>query len=118
MRRCRRDWNASSIPPTFTQGVLYENEGVLAVAHRPDRGGNHADGASRHPGRTARSGQQPGQSELGRGCAACGGTGYAGRTGVFEVMPVSRAVRDLISDGAPTRDIRNAVHGLEVWPFS
>jgi hypothetical protein len=25
---------------------------------------------------------------------------------VFEVMPVSRAIRDLISDGAPTRDIR------------
>ena len=41
-----------------------------------------------------------------RGCPACGGTGYAGRTGVFEVMPVTRAIRDLISDGAPTRDIR------------
>ena len=43
-----------------------------------------------------------------RGCGACSGTGYAGRTGVFEVMPVGRAVRDLISDGAPTRDIRTA----------
>ena len=42
-----------------------------------------------------------------RGCPACTGTGYAGRTGVFEVMPVSRAIRDLVSDGAPTRDIRN-----------
>jgi type II secretory ATPase GspE/PulE/Tfp pilus assembly ATPase PilB-like protein len=41
-----------------------------------------------------------------RGCNACNGTGYAGRTGVFEVMPVGRAIRDLISDGAPTRDIR------------
>lgn len=40
------------------------------------------------------------------GCGACNGTGYAARTGVFEVMPVSRAIRDLISDGAPTRDIR------------
>ena len=43
-----------------------------------------------------------------RGCPACSGTGYAGRTGVFEVMPVGRAVRDLISDGAPTRDLRAA----------
>ena len=43
-----------------------------------------------------------------RGCGACNGTGYAGRTGVFEVMPVGRTVRDLISDGAPTRDIRTA----------
>jgi type II secretory ATPase GspE/PulE/Tfp pilus assembly ATPase PilB-like protein len=41
-----------------------------------------------------------------RGCPACGATGYAARTGVFEVMPVHRAIRDLISDGAPTRDIR------------
>ena len=41
-----------------------------------------------------------------RGCGACGGTGYAARTGVFEVMPVSRAMRDLIADGAPTRDVR------------
>ena len=41
-----------------------------------------------------------------RGCGACGGTGYAARTGVFEVMPVGRTIRDLISDGAPTRDIR------------
>lgn len=43
-----------------------------------------------------------------RGCPACMGTGYAGRTGVFEVMTVSGSVRNLISDGAPTRDIRTA----------
>ena len=43
-----------------------------------------------------------------RGCPACSGTGYAGRTGVFEVMPVGRVIRDLVSDGAPTRDIRSA----------
>jgi len=41
-----------------------------------------------------------------RGCPSCGSTGYAARTGVFEVMPVGRTIRDLISDGAPTRDIR------------
>jgi type II secretory ATPase GspE/PulE/Tfp pilus assembly ATPase PilB-like protein len=43
-----------------------------------------------------------------RGCPACNGTGYAGRTGVFEVMTVTRPIRDLVSDGAPTRDIRTA----------
>jgi type II secretory ATPase GspE/PulE/Tfp pilus assembly ATPase PilB-like protein len=42
-----------------------------------------------------------------RGCPSCGSSGYAARTGVFEVMPVGRAIRDLISDGAPTRDIRH-----------
>jgi type II secretory ATPase GspE/PulE/Tfp pilus assembly ATPase PilB-like protein len=44
----------------------------------------------------------------GRGCPACHGTGYASRLGVFEVMRVSRPIRDLISDNAPTRDIRIA----------
>lgn len=32
----------------------------------------------------------------GRGCAACGGTGYLGRLGIFEVLPVTEAVRKLI----------------------
>jgi type II secretory ATPase GspE/PulE/Tfp pilus assembly ATPase PilB-like protein len=41
-----------------------------------------------------------------QGCDACGQTGYAGRAGVFEVMPVTPAVRDLISEGKPARDIR------------
>src|SRR5687768_4558799 len=43
-----------------------------------------------------------------RGCNACSGTGYAGRTGVFEVMPVGRTVRALISENAPTSAIRAA----------
>ena len=43
-----------------------------------------------------------------RGCPACSGTGYAGRTGVFEVMPVGRTVRALISENAPTSAIRAA----------
>jgi type II secretory ATPase GspE/PulE/Tfp pilus assembly ATPase PilB-like protein len=43
-----------------------------------------------------------------RGCPSCNGTGYAGRTGVFEVMTVTRPIRDLVADGAPTRDIRTA----------
>jgi type IV pilus assembly protein PilB len=32
----------------------------------------------------------------GKGCAACGGTGYLGRVGIFEVLPVTEAVRKLI----------------------
>jgi CheY-like chemotaxis protein/RNA polymerase subunit RPABC4/transcription elongation factor Spt4 len=35
----------------------------------------------------------------GRGCGDCGDTGYRGRTGVFEIMPVTPAMR-----GALTRD--------------
>ena len=40
------------------------------------------------------------------GCEACAMEGYAGRTGVFEVMPITRNIRNLISDGKPARDIR------------
>jgi type II secretory ATPase GspE/PulE/Tfp pilus assembly ATPase PilB-like protein len=43
-----------------------------------------------------------------RGCPSCNGTCYAGRTGVFVVMTFTRPFRDLVADGAPTRDIRTA----------
>ncbi len=32
----------------------------------------------------------------GTGCADCGGTGYRGRTGVFEVLPVNAAMRQVL----------------------
>jgi general secretion pathway protein E len=32
----------------------------------------------------------------GRGCITCGDTGYAGRTGVFELMVMTRASRDAV----------------------
>lgn len=41
-----------------------------------------------------------------KGCEACNQTGYHGLRGVFEVMPVSLAIRQLISDNAPTAEIR------------
>lgn len=41
-----------------------------------------------------------------KGCDKCNGEGYTGRTGVFEVMPVTKDIRNLISDNAPAREIR------------
>jgi type II secretory ATPase GspE/PulE/Tfp pilus assembly ATPase PilB-like protein len=41
-----------------------------------------------------------------QGCDACGQSGYAGRVGVFEVMPVTPSIRDLISEGSTSADIR------------
>jgi type II secretory ATPase GspE/PulE/Tfp pilus assembly ATPase PilB-like protein len=41
------------------------------------------------------------------GCAKCGMTGYTSRTGVFEIMPVSSAVRDLIANAQPSRQLRD-----------
>ena len=40
------------------------------------------------------------------GCGACGNTGYAGRTGVFEVMSVSASIRQLVADARPARELR------------
>jgi len=42
------------------------------------------------------------------GCEACGHTGYAGRTGIFEIMPVRGAIRHAIVSGAPPRQVREA----------
>jgi type IV pilus assembly protein PilB len=39
------------------------------------------------------------------GCPRCGETGYYGRVGVYEIMPVTPAVRRLISDKASTEAI-------------
>ncbi len=42
----------------------------------------------------------------GRGCIKCRGTGYRGRTGVFEVLPVTPRIRTLIQARAPAQDIK------------
>ena len=41
------------------------------------------------------------------GCVRCSGTGYYDRTGVFEVMPVTPALRAMISGGSSADDIRS-----------
>jgi len=41
----------------------------------------------------------------GRGCSNCFGTGYRGRTGVFEVMLLSRDLRQAILQGKPRGEI-------------
>ena len=42
----------------------------------------------------------------GKGCIECNNTGYKGRQGVFEVMPISPVIRDLILDRAATSELR------------
>ena len=42
----------------------------------------------------------------GQGCNFCGGTGYVGRTGVFEVLPVSEATRKIIASGSSGHELR------------
>jgi general secretion pathway protein E len=44
----------------------------------------------------------------GKGCQHCRNTGYRGRTGVFEVMPYTPALRRLTSETADMSDLREA----------
>jgi type IV pilus assembly protein PilB len=43
----------------------------------------------------------------GKGCDRCGGTGYRGRQGLYEVMPMSPALRRMILQGSSTADLRD-----------
>ncbi|HID32947.1 MAG TPA: type II secretion system protein GspE, partial [bacterium (Candidatus Stahlbacteria)] len=47
----------------------------------------------------------------GRGCKRCRGTGYFGRIGIFEVMLVTKKIRELIVKKAPTNEIEKT--GIE-----
>jgi type IV pilus assembly protein PilB len=42
----------------------------------------------------------------GRGCDRCNNTGYKGRNGIFELMEINDEIRDLISSGASTDQLR------------
>ncbi len=42
----------------------------------------------------------------GKGCNQCNNTGYSGRTGLFEVMPITSAVEKMIVQGGSTAEIR------------
>lgn len=44
----------------------------------------------------------------GQGCPSCFQSGYHGRTGVFEVMAVTPALKDMILDGASEKRLRDA----------
>lgn len=42
----------------------------------------------------------------GKGCAACNNTGYKGRIALYEVMPISDEIRELILEGASANEIK------------
>jgi type II secretory ATPase GspE/PulE/Tfp pilus assembly ATPase PilB-like protein len=42
----------------------------------------------------------------GQGCVRCRGTGYRGRTGVFELLPITPRIRTLIQSKASSQEIK------------
>ena len=43
----------------------------------------------------------------GKGCVECSNTGYKGRLGVYEIMPISPTIRDMILDRGPTSEMKS-----------
>ncbi len=54
----------------------------------------------------------------GRGCAACNNTGFKGRTGLFEYMPINDQLRDLINHGASTEQLRDLAMQTGMMPLA
>jgi type IV pilus assembly protein PilB len=48
----------------------------------------------------------------GRGCQRCNNTGHRGRTGIYELVTMSDELRDLISGGVSTDELRRACRNL------
>jgi len=42
----------------------------------------------------------------GRGCGTCNDTGYKGRVGIYQVMPMAEEIRELVLAGANTAEIK------------
>ena len=53
-------------------------------------------------------GRRPIMVKYGEGCSQCRGTGYQGRTGIYEVLEVNENVRPLITDKADAEFIKRA----------
>jgi general secretion pathway protein E len=54
----------------------------------------------------------PGQVWHAVGCTACNGTGYQGRTGIYELLPVDDGLRTLIHDRASEQALRAHAESL------
>jgi type II secretory ATPase GspE/PulE/Tfp pilus assembly ATPase PilB-like protein len=55
--------------------------------------------AERAPGHIRASLPETGTWFVAAGCATCGGSGFAGRTGIFEVLLIDDAIREAIASG-------------------
>ena len=47
------------------------------------------------------------QFQKGEGCDACNGSGYSGRQGLYEVMPMTPEIRRMVLAGSSSEDLKN-----------
>jgi type IV pilus assembly protein PilB len=53
----------------------------------------------------------------GRGCASCNNTGFKGRTGLYEWLPVNDQLRDMINRGSSTEKLRDVAMQNDMVPL-
>jgi type IV pilus assembly protein PilB len=53
----------------------------------------------------------------GEGCPSCSGSGYSGRVGIFEVLPVNGKIKNLIALDAPERELIKAASEAGMTPL-
>ncbi|MFH0763888.1 MAG: ATPase, T2SS/T4P/T4SS family [Candidatus Omnitrophota bacterium] len=53
-----------------------------------------------------------GKEWRGKGCKACGNTGFVGRTGIYEILPVNEEIRKLISKTVSADEIKEKAVAL------
>lgn len=63
------------------------------------------------------SGSENYQLFRGKGCRSCGGTGYVGRMGVFEVLIINPKIREMIASGATEQDLKKAALDAGMTPL-
>jgi type II secretory ATPase GspE/PulE/Tfp pilus assembly ATPase PilB-like protein len=53
-------------------------------------------------------------------CPKCGGSGYKGRVGIYEVIPIDEVLQEMIARGTSEKDLRNVVmeRGIDLIPDS
>ncbi len=49
------------------------------------------------------------------GCEKCGGSGYKGRAGIYQVMPISEAMRRMIMEGRNAVDLADQARTEGIW---
>ncbi len=51
----------------------------------------------------------------GKGCEKCGGSGYKGRVALYEVMPMTDALKDMVLQGCSTTEIKDQMIREGIW---
>ncbi|MCP3906125.1 MAG: type II/IV secretion system protein, partial [Planctomycetes bacterium] len=99
----------SSLTGHLVFSTLHTNDAVSAITRLIDLGVEpYLVGASLSAVLAQRLVRLVHESCAGAGCETCLGTGFSGRTGLFELMVVSEAIRELIGQSASLGDLRRA----------